>query len=422
MTSHAPAISVRNLGKRYKLGQLSGADTFRDAIAGFFERGSPPGDENNEGHLWAIRDITFDVQPGEVLGIIGHNGAGKSTLLKILSRITDPTEGEVEIRGRVSSLLEVGTGFNDELTGRENIILNGSILGMRKKEIDSKFDEIIAFSGVEKFLDTPVKRYSSGMKVRLAFAVAAHLEPEILIIDEVLAVGDAEFQRRCLGKMEDVATSGRTVLFVSHNMAAVEGLCSRAILLRGGRNIDDGRPEQVIGNYLAGEEKNRSEEREGWLADDAVASLKVIEDLKITDVAGGALERIKTGSDFEVRMAVAAASLAHLRVIVSFFDMTATRVTTLESSFQYPRRFDTDRRSEIRCRVNNFRLAPGNYKVFVSVRDGTTVIGGAYLSRLLEVADTDLYGTGRLPPTKAGVYFPEVAWDQTMTEAAPAEG
>lgn len=205
---------------------------------------------NDEGILWALRDVSFDVKPGEVVGIIGMNGAGKSTLLKILSRITPPSSGRIELHGRISSLLEVGTGFHQELTGRENIYLNGTILGMRKYEIDKIFDEIVSFSGVEKFLDTPIKRYSSGMKVRLAFSVAAHLEPEILIIDEVLAVGDADFQRKCLKKMEEVGHCGRTVLFVSHSMPAVTRLCGRAILLNQGMVICDGHTHDVVSSYL----------------------------------------------------------------------------------------------------------------------------------------------------------------------------
>ena len=200
--------------------------------------------------IWAVKDISFDVKKGEVIGIIGRNGAGKSTLLKILCRITDPTKGRARIRGRISSLLEVGTGFHQELTGRENVYLNGTILGMTKVEVRRKFDEIVQFSGVEKFIDTPVKRYSSGMKVRLAFSVAAHLEPEILIIDEVLAVGDADFQKKCLNKMEDVGQEGRTVLFVSHNMPAVSRLCTRAILLENGQVVENGRTDEVIAKYL----------------------------------------------------------------------------------------------------------------------------------------------------------------------------
>ena len=211
------------------------------------------GDEIEE--FWALKDVSFEVKRGEVLGIIGRNGAGKSTLLKILSRITEPTAGRVRIRGRVASLLEVGTGFHPELTGRENIFLNGAILGMTRAEIQRKFDEIVAFAEVEKFLDTPVKRYSSGMYVRLAFAVAAHLEPEILVVDEVLAVGDAEFQKKCLGKMGEVAEGGRTVLFVSHNMPAVSALCSRAVLLVGGKLHSHGDVAKVIASYLGDKEK-----------------------------------------------------------------------------------------------------------------------------------------------------------------------
>src|SRR6187455_1332247 len=242
-------ISVENLSKRYLVGHQSANREYytslRDVIgreihnfirkASDFVRGKQiiQGDEVEE--FWALKDVSFEVKQGEVVGIIGRNGAGKSTLLKILSRITEPSSGRVTLRGRVASLLEVGTGFHPELTGRENIFLNGAILGMSQNEIRKKFDEIVAFAEVERFLDTPVKRYSSGMYVRLAFAVAAHIEPEILVVDEVLAVGDAEFQRKCLGKMKDVATGGRTVLFVSHNMSAVQLLCTRAIYLRAGR-------------------------------------------------------------------------------------------------------------------------------------------------------------------------------------------
>ena len=207
-------------------------------------------DDASSDIYWALKDVSFEVRDGEVLGIIGRNGAGKSTLLKVLSRITEPTRGKVKIRGRVSSLLEVGTGFHPDLSGRENIYLNGTILGMTKREIDRKFDEIVDFSGVERFLDTPIKRYSSGMKVRLAFAVAAHLEPEILIIDEVLAVGDAEFQKKCMGKMQDVAQGGRTVLFVSHSMAAIEALCNKGIVLEAGSVAYDGPVDGAIEKYL----------------------------------------------------------------------------------------------------------------------------------------------------------------------------
>jgi len=261
------SIQVENISKIYRLGVKENIDEnlgttllklVKSPIKNFkkyqslydfddvnFETQSSP-----DNILWALRDVSFNVKHGEILGIIGTNGAGKSTLLKLLSRITPPTCGKVKIQGRISSLLEVGTGFHPELTGRENVYLNGTILGMKKNEIDSKFDEIVDFSGVEKFLDTPVKRYSSGMRVRLAFAVAAHLEPEILIVDEVLAVGDSSFQKKCINKMQDVGKLGRTVLFVSHSMQAISRLCERVILLDAGTILQDGTPHDVIGSYL----------------------------------------------------------------------------------------------------------------------------------------------------------------------------
>jgi lipopolysaccharide transport system ATP-binding protein len=257
----ATVISVQNVSKCYRLGLIGGA-TLRADFERWWARvrGKPDpllkigqGDQGNrEGeYIWALQDVSFEVQQGEVLGIIGRNGAGKSTLLKILSRVTAPTSGQVKIKGRVVSLLEVGTGFHPELTGRENIYLNGAILGIKKAEIDRKFDEIVAFSEVEKFIDTPVKRYSSGMYVRLAFAVAAHLEPEILLVDEVLAVGDTAFQKKCLGKMGDVAKEGRTVLFVSHNTGAIAGLCKYGVVLESGRVSFIGEAQRAISKYLS---------------------------------------------------------------------------------------------------------------------------------------------------------------------------
>lgn len=250
-------IKVENLSKRYSIGASETShDNIREVIvdlikAPFRRFRSASGDSSSSDvDFWALNDVSFDVQEGDVMGIIGRNGAGKSTLLKILSKITEPTSGVVKIKGRIASLLEVGTGFHPELTGRENIFLNGAILGMTRGEINRKFDEIVDFSEIEKFLDTPVKRYSSGMYVRLAFAVAAHLEPEILVIDEVLAVGDAQFQKKCLGKMHDVSTQGKTILFVSHNMAAITNLCSKAILLNTGKIIQEGTTKDVINFYL----------------------------------------------------------------------------------------------------------------------------------------------------------------------------
>jgi lipopolysaccharide transport system ATP-binding protein len=257
-----PIVEVENLSKLYRLGAI-GASSVRESLEAFFHKkravpvptkesqipSARAGSDPNS--FWALRDISFTVQPGEVVGIVGSNGAGKSTLLKILSRITEPTSGRAILRGRVVSLLEVGTGFHPELSGRENIFLNGAILGMKRAEIAAKFDEIVAFAEVGPFLDTPVKRYSSGMYVRLAFAVAAHLEPEILVIDEVLAVGDAAFQKKCLGKMSDVARAGRTVLFVSHNMQALQSLCGRAVHLDQGRVAAIGTAQTVVAEYLS---------------------------------------------------------------------------------------------------------------------------------------------------------------------------
>jgi lipopolysaccharide transport system ATP-binding protein len=249
-----PIIQIENVGKEYRIAsERSGYTTLREEVVGAFTtslkrlRGEGP---QATQAFWAVRGVDLDVLPGERLGIIGCNGAGKSTLLKILSRITEPTEGRVRLYGRVGSLLEVGTGFHGELTGRENIYLNGAILGMKHAEIARNFDEIVAFSGAEKFLNIPVKRFSSGLYMRLAFAVAAHLQPEILIVDEVLAVGDAAFQKKCLGKMSEVSRDGRTVIFVSHNMSAVQNLCSRVVWMNGGRVVQEGEPARVINDYL----------------------------------------------------------------------------------------------------------------------------------------------------------------------------
>jgi|ERR1035441_2402698 lipopolysaccharide transport system ATP-binding protein len=244
------AIRVESLGKMFRIGsRQAGYKTFRDTVAGMFKRNDGTRKSKSE-PFWALKDLSFEIKRGEVVGVIGRNGAGKSTLLKILSRITEPTEGFAEIHGRVGSLLEVGTGFHPELTGRENVFLNGAILGMQRAEIEAKFDEIVAFAEVEKFMGTPVKHYSSGMYLRLAFAVAANLETEILLVDEVLAVGDAAFQKKCLGKMEDASKQGRTVLFVSHNMHAVRRLCARVIMLEAGTLVLGGPAQNVVDFYL----------------------------------------------------------------------------------------------------------------------------------------------------------------------------
>jgi lipopolysaccharide transport system ATP-binding protein len=274
------AIAAAGLSKRYRIGQLqSSYGTLRESLTRVAKRMTSGRHRHRHEEIWALRDVSFDVPEGQVIGVIGRNGAGKSTLLKILTRITTPTSGRAEIRGRVGSLLEVGTGFHPELTGRENVFLNGSVLGMKRREIKGKLDEIVDFAGIERFIDTPVKRYSSGMYVRLAFAVAAHLEPEILLVDEVLAVGDAEFQRRCLGRMQDFGQSGRTVLFVSHNMQAIARLCERTILLSDGQIERDGASPDVVAHYLqagqgSGSFRDLTDPQHAW--SDGVAKLRWI--------------------------------------------------------------------------------------------------------------------------------------------------
>ena len=299
-----PIIKVEGLSKQYRIGvRQESFATLRDAIAGVVR--APLNRLRRNGHsanntIWALKDVGFEVAPGEALGIIGRNGAGKSTLLKILSRITDPTTGQVELYGRVGSLLEVGTGFHPELTGRENVYLNGAIMGMRREETSQKFDEIVAFSEIERFIDTPVKRYSTGMYTRLAFAVAAHLNPEILIVDEVLAVGDASFQKKCLGKMGDVANEGRTVLFVSHNIASIQRLCTSVILLNGGRIVAHGSATEVTQLYLQSGAANLL----AWERTDPPSKAAYFQKIYLSDQTGESLECVTTASSLRINMDV----------------------------------------------------------------------------------------------------------------------
>jgi lipopolysaccharide transport system ATP-binding protein len=301
-------IKVENLGKRYRLGVINRNMLYQE-IQSWWARVRGKEDPNEKvvkkgrhrtgiGDFWALQDISFEVEKGDVIGVIGKNGSGKSTLLKILSEITSPTTGRALVKGTMSSLLEVGTGFHAELTGRENVYLNGSILGMNKKEIDRKYDEIVAFSGVEEFMDTPIKRYSSGMKLRLAFSVAAHLEPDILILDEVLAVGDADFQQKCLGKIGDVARDGRTILFVSHNMAAVQSLCNRGIVLDEGRMVFSGTSEEAVAHYL-----HTAYQANGCLRDrtdrTGTGDVKVV-GIELRDTFGRPVSAVHCGDDVDV--------------------------------------------------------------------------------------------------------------------------
>ncbi|MFQ5353958.1 MAG: ABC transporter ATP-binding protein [Thermodesulfobacteriota bacterium] len=305
----APVIEIDGISKKYLIGQKVSYGSLREEIAlalaaPFRRMGRKVSSGSDFETVWALKDISFEVQEGEIVGIIGKNGAGKSTLLKILSRITDPTEGSITMRGRLASLLEVGTGFHPELTGRENIFLNGALLGMSNVEIRKKFDEIVDFSEIEKFLDTPVKRYSSGMYVRLAFAVAAHLEPEILIVDEVLAGGDAAFQQKCLGKMGEVAKGGRTILFVSHNIAAVKKLCTKVVLLEGGRIAASGTVDEVTEKYL---NSGNMEEGGGPVRITGIPYHHkktgfTIDDIKVTDLDGEEITNLGTGDSIKIRV------------------------------------------------------------------------------------------------------------------------
>ena len=366
-----PLLSVEGLGKRYRLrhrAKDAGYTTLRETIAGalsaaFRGRTKTRSAETTTDDFWALRDVTFDVAAGDVVGIIGRNGAGKSTLLKILSRITEPTAGRVALGGRVASLLEVGTGFHPELTGRENIFLNGAILGMTRQEIRRNFDSIVTFAEVERFLDTPVKRYSSGMYVRLAFAVAAHLEPDILVIDEVLAVGDAEFQRKSLGKMHEVSRGGRTVLFVSHNMAAVQALCSSALWLDRGRVAASGATPGVIGKYLQGatpvDDLSHQPRRLGRSID--------VGRLTITPNPVG------SGGAMDVAITLSAIEPVKIgEVAVLFYSSLETRVAVIDlRAANLPVRLDAGREWTARVTIASLNFVEGDYRVglFVNSSD-----------------------------------------------------
>jgi lipopolysaccharide transport system ATP-binding protein len=397
----SPIISVKALSKAYRIGSREPApDTLVGALKASVR--SPfrnlrnlrrldtlSHDSDAEDVIWALQDVSLDVNEGEVVGIIGRNGAGKSTLLKILSRITEPTEGRVVIRGRVSSLLEVGTGFHPELTGRENIYMNGTLLGMRKVEIDRKFDEIVDFSGVAKFLDTPIKRYSSGMQVRLAFAVAAHLEPELLIIDEVLAVGDAEFQSKCLGKMRDVATGGRTVLFVSHNMAAVESLCNRGFMLDAGAVVRDGRIADVLAVYRQSWNRRASTPPKGDSDVNAITRVELITD-------GNQPQYLELGRPLVIEIDVCLAEAIFAPTVgIGIDNAWGQRILSLHTHRTHHLAASMSGQCRIRVTVPQCPLAPDEYtlRVVISSRNGHV----ATLDRALTFAviDAEAFGEGR---------------------------
>lgn len=328
-------------------------------------------DTNSSNIIWALRDVSLEVKRGEVVGIIGRNGAGKSTLLKILSRITSPTKGRIEIHGKIASLLEVGTGFHQELTGRENVYLNATVLGMRKKEVDKKFDEIVDFSGIEKFIDTPIKRYSSGMKVRLAFSVAAHLEPEILVVDEVLAVGDAAFQKKCLEKMEDIGTGGRTVLFVSHNLQAVTRLCPRGVLIENGGIIDDGPSDQVVSNYLSSESGTTAKREWDDLSDSPGGDIVRLRAVRVCSEDGNIADTIDIRKPIRLEMEYDVLTPGH--VLLPNFNLFN------EEGVHVLKTLDLDPEWRKRPRPNGVYVStawiPGNF-----LADGRFVVGAALVA------------------------------------------
>lgn len=363
--------------------------------------------------VWALRNVSFDVQQGEIVGIIGRNGAGKSTLLRILSRITLPTEGQARIHGRVGSLLEVGIGFHPELTGRENIYLNGAVMGMKKAEIDCKLDEIVFFADVERFIDTPVKRYSSGMYVRLAFSVAAHLESEILLVDEVLAVGDIDFQRKCLGKMQNVAGGGRTVLFVSHNMAAVSGLCSRAILLNQGQIVDKGPTAAIVSRYL----QDMESLQRCRLADrtDRIGNGRLhMTDLVVENAAGQPVEKVSTGDDIALRICYTSNSdrpLRNVQFSLHFFTSMNEPLFNLWNEMVGDNFPTLPPRGEVRCRVPRLPLMPGRYPFNVFCRVNAEIADWIQNAGVLEVIEGDFFGTGQTVGIGQDIFVVPNRWE-----------
>ena len=404
-----PVIKVRDLGKAYRIGMVNPKHTnFRETVMELaktpFRRLRKYSEDWTEPDTyWALKNVSFDVGQGEVLGVIGRNGAGKSTLLKLLSRITEPTEGEARIKGRVSSLLEVGTGFHPELTGRENIFLNGAILGMKRAEIRKKFDEIVAFSEVEKFLETPVKRYSSGMYVRLAFAVAAHLEPEVLIVDEVLAVGDAQFQKKCLGKMGDVVKHGRTVLFVSHNMDAVASLCTQVLLVEKGRAGERTTPEDGVKAYLAMTNAEtqvavRDKPRTQHITRDPIFT-----GLKITGGSGHP-NVVETGGavTFEVDIENCA-DLKNVNCGIALHNERQQRVAFFHTQYHSGFSFAGGKKKRLTCHVPHLPLVPDSYWIELVMSDGYQFIEKVEQVDRLDVVYANTLGTGKIPTRGQGV-------------------
>ncbi|MBX3744355.1 MAG: ABC transporter ATP-binding protein [Verrucomicrobiae bacterium] len=360
--------------------------------------------------IWALKDVSFEVKHGEVLGIIGRNGAGKSTLLKILSRITEPTSGRATVYGRVGSLLEVGTGFHPDLTGRENVYLNGTILGMKKREVDARFDEIVDFSGVEKFIDTPVKRYSSGMRVRLAFAVAAHLEPEVLIVDEVLAVGDAEFQTKCLGKMQDIAVLGRTVLFVSHNLGAVRALCNRGLLIGSGTIIFDGAVERCLDCYSNSvNDTNFSKHLESTRREHSKLRATSIE--LLAGESGGD-KIILAGAPLSIRVGYSSErTVCNLDVAITIYDDNNIGIISLSTCYVGATVPTAIGEGSLTCSMPVLPLLPGRYRLALALQENGRVLDRIEIGRQLEVAGSVFYKSGRTPSRKNCCCMVEHRWE-----------
>ncbi|MFO0796686.1 MAG: ABC transporter ATP-binding protein [Gemmataceae bacterium] len=406
-----PAIRVEGLGKRYRLGSARSGNNLTEALRAAARRAVRRTPAPPRADFWALRDVSFEVQPGEIVGVIGRNGAGKSTLLKVLSRIVEPTDGRAELRGRLGSLLEVGTGFHPELTGRENVFLNGSVLGMSRREIARKFDEIVAFSEVEAFLDTPVKRYSSGMYVRLAFAVAAHLEPEILVVDEVLAVGDQQFQEKCLGTLQGVSRSGRTVLFVSHSMTTVQAVCSRAIVLAGGRVTLDGTPGAAVREYLKQADGLSAE----WLDDRPADPNKdiMIRSARVRRADGTLAAQLAADQpfDLEIGYEVSRPTTAQIAFRLNRDDGLTVFTTGDGDAAGVFCRPQSAGRHASRVRVPGHFLAPGRYHLLVAANRfgaGTVDVVDPVLNFEVDAAGSLQTIEGRL-----GVVLPRLEWTTT---------
>ena len=414
-----PAISVENLGKCYQVSHQAGPRGYRTMRESLTHLAAAPLrrlrnvgiDGATSEEFWALKGITFSVMPGEILGIIGRNGAGKSTLLKVLSRITKPSTGQVEIRGRIGSLLEVGTGFHPELSGRDNIFLNGSILGMRRAEVARRFDEIVAFAEIAKFLDMPVKRYSSGMYVRLAFAVAAHLDTEILVVDEVLAVGDAAFQNRCLNKMGEVSRSGRTVLFVSHNLASLRTLCKTAMVLESGRLTRAGDAADQIALYLADLSATSSEslvdrrDREG-------TGECILSGLSLTDEFENSASQFLSGTALNLVLRYQCRASARPRVAaLSFWSAEGTKLFHVDNVSSGFRWLPSKGQGELACRIPKLPLVPGRYYINCALTTDNGLSDHLFSAATFDVLPGDYHGSGSPTPAQGTMVFVDHYWE-----------